>query len=156
MDNIFESNKKTISQQRINKKKDNNIYKLRKTKRKYMNKIKRYFKFTFLFIIIILTISLVSAGLFNDLFKKLTITGKAQQADVGLNITVTSGTEPVIVDIYNGSMTDVSSGTNEGPSATYVTIKFAVEDADGIGHLNNETAKIKFSKTNEATRTNAS
>ncbi len=121
-----------------------------------MVEIKRGIKFIFLFIIIILTISLVSAGLLGDFLKKLTITGKADSANVALSITVTSGSAPIILKIYNESMTDVSSGTNEGPTATYVIIKFNASDSDGIANLNNATAKINFSRTGESTRENTS
>jgi hypothetical protein len=106
-----------------------------------MVKIKRgIYVFTLVMIIIILTVSMVSAGVLKDIYAK--ITGKASTQTVGLNITVTAGAAPVILEVYNYSMTDISSGTNEGPSLTFISIVFNASDAQGVGNLNNASAKI--------------
>ena len=70
------------------------------------------------------------------------------------NITVTSGSGPVVYTVWNETMTDVSSGPTED-SATYVMINFSVSDADGYGNLNDSTAAISFNLSG-ATRTNTS
>jgi hypothetical protein len=106
-----------------------------------MVKIKKgIYTFTLIMVIIILTVSMVSAGVFKDIYAK--ITGKASSQNIGLNITVTSGAAPVILDVYNSSMTDISSGTNEGPSLTFISIVFRASDAQGVGNLNSSSAKI--------------
>jgi len=105
-------------------------------------------------LILILTLSMVSAGAFSNLWGK--ITGKAQTANVGLNISVTGGSAPIIIGIYNQTMTDFSSGLNEGPAKSYISIIFGVNDADGIGNVNNATPKINFSISGEPVRQNTS
>jgi hypothetical protein len=99
------------------------------------------------FVIIVLMLSMVSAWDFWD-----KITGKASTQNVGLNISVTSGSAPVIIAIYNETSTGMASGPNEGPVPTYVTAVFRVNDPDGIGNINNATAIINFSKSGDATR----
>ena len=66
------------------------------------------------FILMLVLVPFVSAG-FSDLIDK--ITGRATTSPVNLNITVGAGDAPVIYAVYNGSITDVSSGLNEGPTA---------------------------------------
>jgi hypothetical protein len=106
-------------------------------------------------IIIILTLSMVSAWTFWN-----KITGKANTATVGLNITVTSGRIPAIIAVYNNTITGdpIASGTVEGPAATYVVIVFNASDPDGVGNLNNATAKINITSADgtSATRQNTS
>jgi hypothetical protein len=114
-------------------------------------KIKRGIYILCFSLVFIFVLSMVSAGVFKDW-----ITGKAQTQNAVLNITVTGGRAPIIMGVYNNTMTDISSGTTEGPSLTYVTIVFNASDADGVGNINNATAKINFSKTGEATRQNTS
>ncbi|MGY4884633.1 MAG: hypothetical protein ACP5NZ_03600 [Nanobdellota archaeon] len=106
------------------------------------------------FLVIILGLSMISAGSFNSFWDK--ISGKATSANVGLNITVTGGTAPRIIAVYNETSTTVASGVNEGPAPSYVPLVFRVEDADGIANLNNATATVNFSKSGETTRTNSS
>lgn len=122
-----------------------------------MVKIKRgAYVFIFVIATIILTVSFVSAGLISDFYAK--ITGKASTQNVGLNITVTSGTAPVILAVYNYSMTDISSGTNEGPSLTFISIVFNASDSQGVGNLNNASAKINVTHSDgtSAVRENSS
>ncbi|MBR9701454.1 DUF2341 domain-containing protein [Candidatus Pacearchaeota archaeon] len=65
-------------------------------------------------------------------------------------------TAPQITSVFNDSMTDVSSGPNEGPSPTYVIINFTAYDANGASDLNDSTARINFTRTGETTRENLS
>ena len=79
-------------------------------------------KFFLVFVLaVMLVLPFTSAG-FVDWVNK--ITGKATSQPVELNITVGAGSSPQIVFVYNDTMTDVSSGPNEAPVATDVTIKF--------------------------------
>jgi len=63
-----------------------------------------------------------------------------------VNVTGVSNVPPIITSIYNETMTDVSPGPNEGPSATYVIINFTVNDENGFANLNDSSAKINFTK----------
>jgi hypothetical protein len=96
------------------------------------------------FIIIVLTLSMVSAWDFWD-----RITGKAATQTTTLSITVTTGSAPVVIAVYNETM---GYTPTEGPALTYVATVFRVNDPDGIGNLNNGTATINFSKAGEPTR----
>ena len=110
---------------------------------------------TILLITSLLIIPMASAGFFSDF--KARITGEALEANVGLNITITSGTAPEVRIVRNDTMTDLSSsGPNEGPVKTPVMINFTAYDADGFGNLDDSTALINFSRSGETTRENAS
>lgn len=104
--------------------------------------------------VIILTLSLVSAGGFNDFWNK--VTGRAPTQDVDLSITVTAGSAPVVIAVYNETATSMESGPNEGPSSTSVTLVFRVNDPDGIGNLDNSTATVNLTLAGEALRENSS
>jgi hypothetical protein len=106
-------------------------------------------------ITIILTIALIfiipfiSAGIFGNAWDK--ITGKATSANVLLNISVTNGPPT----IYN--ITGLSAITLiDGPSPTFVTINFSVNDSDGAANLNNATAMINLTRAGQAVRYNSS
>lgn len=81
------------------------------------------------------------------------ITGEAIDSPFDVNITVSSGSAPVIFAVWDSVMTDVSSGLNEGPLSTQVSINFSVSDADTFGNLDDSTAAMDFSKASEDTRT---
>jgi len=66
-----------------------------------------------------------------------------------------SNNAPTIPYVYNTTMTDVSSGPNEGPSVTNVIINFTAYDADGFGDLDDSSAVINFTDGG-TTRENAS
>src|SRR4030042_3419051 len=84
-------------------------------------------------IFMILLITFVSAGWFDDIKSKLT--GKAT---VSLNITVGG---PTISLVLNNSITDYSStGPNEGPSPTYVIINFSAYSVLGFDNFDHTTA----------------
>jgi len=68
------------------------------------------------------------------------LTGRLTDSPVDLNITVTSGSAPSIYSVT--SITDVSSGPNEGPSPTPMAINFSVSDADGYLNLDLTSATI--------------
>ncbi|MFA5953612.1 MAG: hypothetical protein WC812_03395, partial [Candidatus Pacearchaeota archaeon] len=71
-----------------------------------------------------------------------------------INVTASSNSLPQIINVFNESMTDVSSGPNEGPFSTSVIINFSVYDANGNANINDSSAKINFTKTGETTREN--
>ncbi|MEK6893667.1 MAG: hypothetical protein AABX07_05705, partial [Nanoarchaeota archaeon] len=81
-------------------------------------------------------------------------------AQNNLNSTATRGfainSAPQIIAVYNNSMTSLSTGPNEAPAVTGVIINFTAYDADGIGDLNDSTARINFTKTGEDLRLNLS
>jgi len=91
----------------------------------------------FLGILLLLILPLVSAGVFWD-----KLTGRLTDSPVDLNITVTSGSAPSIYSVT--SITDVSSGPNEGPSPTYMIINFSVSDADGFSNINLTSATLNI------------
>jgi hypothetical protein len=105
--------------------------------------------FIFVTISVLLIIPFTTAGV-TDFFNKLT--GKVTSQPVDLSINVGGGTVPIIGNVYTSLMTDVSSGLNEGPSSTPITIKFEVYDAEGFGNLNDSSAQIIFTKAGESTR----
>ena len=120
-------------------------------KRTKMDKIKGGIYILVLFSIIILTTSMVSAGIFGDLLDKLKITGKTPQ-QVSLNITVTSGSAPEIQRVYNFT-TNIVGGPNEGPTPTYIIINFTAYDADNFGNLDTNSANVTVGLTGEENRT---
>ncbi len=103
-----------------------------------------------LFFAILLTLSMVSAGGFDEFWDK--ITGRATTQDVSLSVTVTGGSVPVVVAVYNETATSMQSGPNEGPAPTHVIAVFRVNDPDGIGNLDNSSAVMNFSLAGETTR----
>lgn len=104
-----------------------------------------------LLITILLILPFGSAGI-SDWFGKLT--GKATSQPVDLEILVGGGTAPIIY-VLNDTMTDLSFGPNEAPIPTATTIEFLAYDAEGLGNINDSTAKIEFSKAGETTRQNS-
>jgi hypothetical protein len=104
----------------------------------------------FSIIILLLIVSGVSAGWFEELKSK--ITGKATQ-NVVLNISVGG---PQITFVYNNSMTSLPSGPNEAPAITSVIINFTAYSTAGAGNLNHSTALVNFTKSGEVTRQNTS
>lgn len=100
--------------------------------------------------LILVLIPFASAGL-GDLIDRLT--GKATSSPVDINITVGAGDAPIIYAVYNDSITDVSSGLNEGSTPTYVIINFSVSDTNGYANLDESSAQVNFSKSGETNRT---
>ena len=93
------------------------------------------------FLIIVVTTSIVSAGFF-DWFKK--ITGEAsQEASVDFNISVGTGSAPTITYVSNISAVTLL----DGPSNTNLSFNFSVEDADGYGNLNADSARINVTNS---------
>jgi hypothetical protein len=82
-----------------------------------------------------------SCGFFDDTWN--VITGKATSETISQSITVTGGNAPVIYDVMNETMTDVSSGPTED-SATQVIINFSVSDSEGVGNIDDSSAFIDF------------
>jgi len=95
-----------------------------------------------LMIVILLIIPLASAGIFSDIWGK--ISGKATDTPVDLNLTITGSSTPTI-QVHNATITDVSSGPSEGPTMTPMEINYTVYDGDGFGNINDATAQVNFS-----------
>jgi len=90
-------------------------------------------------LLMLLIIPLISAGLFSDIWGK--ITGKISDSqNVDLNISVTSGTAPWIYNITGLEAVTLT----DGPNPTYLTINFSVNDSDGVGNLDNSTAMLNL------------
>ncbi|NCN87050.1 hypothetical protein GW932_04395 [archaeon] len=89
------------------------------------------------------------AATLSDFYNK--ITGKPISEEVQLEINVSGGHAPTIT-VYETLMTDVSGGLNEGPLTTDITIKFEADDLEGIGNINDSSARIQFTKSGEDTR----
>lgn len=106
----------------------------------------------FLVLVLLLIIPFASAGTFSNLWNQ--ITGRATTSPVTLNISVGAGNSPTIWNVTK--ITDVSGGLNEGPAPTYVIINFSVTDADGIGNINDSSARVNLSKSGETSRINSS
>jgi hypothetical protein len=104
-------------------------------------------------ICLLLILPIISAGVFGNLWSK--ITGKASSQNVDLNITVTSGSTPTIPRVDNQT-TDILNGPNEGSSPTNILINFTAYDADGFGNLNDSSASVTVSLAGESPRTNSS
>jgi hypothetical protein len=98
-------------------------------------------------ICILLLISVASAGVF-DWLKQ--ITGRATEAGIQMNITVGV---PRITQVYNNSI-DITSGPNQYPSDTNISINFTVYSPSGFGNLNFSTARLNVTNPNEDTRSN--
>ncbi|MCH7568294.1 MAG: hypothetical protein IIA87_02630, partial [Nanoarchaeota archaeon] len=62
---------------------------------------------------------------------------------------------PQITHVYNDT-TQLASGVtlNEGPSSTTLVINFSVNDAEGIGDLDNSTATLNITRSGEPVRFN--
>jgi len=102
-----------------------------------------------LMFLIILTLPIISAGIFD--FLKKEITGKATSQSFSMNVSVLSG-PPVIYNVSAPS----SITLTEGPSPTFVIINFSVNDSDGASNLINSSASINLTKSGEQTRFNNS
>ena len=99
-------------------------------------------------IFLMLTIPLASAGIFSDLWGK--ITGKATQDVTVVNITVGNNLPTIGF---------VESITAQGPvddSIRSFTFNFTATDPDGAADLDPSTASAYFNRTGEATRSNTS
>lgn len=106
---------------------------------------KRNIALTIIIISLITIAPLISAGFFSETWGK--ITGKASSQSFTVNVTVTNSPPRIY------SITGLSAITlNEGPSPTYVTVNFSVNDSDGAGNLNNASAKINLTRGGEALR----
>lgn len=105
--------------------------------------------FVSVFVVIMVT-SMVSAGFFENIRGK--ITGKATNPQI-LNATVGV---PEIRWVDNDTITDLTSGPNQGPLHTSVIINFSVFLASGANNLDNSTASINFSLTGSDLRQNTS
>ena len=104
-------------------------------------------------ICLLLILPLISAGIFSNLWSK--ITGKASSQDVDLNITVTAGSAPTIPRVDNDTA-NIIDGPNEGPSPSYILINFTAYDADGAVNLDDSSANVTVGKSSETNRTNVS
>lgn len=102
--------------------------------------------FLFSIFILLMIISIASAGVLEWI--KETITGKATSQTVNLNISVGV---PVITRVFNSS---VNGTLYEGPVATSFIVNFSVNNPSGAGYLNDSTAMVNFTKSGETSRAN--
>lgn len=95
----------------------------------------------FLVVGMMFLMTFVSAGFFNETWSL--ITGRVGTTNpVTQTITVTGGSAPVIYDVWNETMTDLSSSGPTEDSPTYVIINFSASDSEGAGNLDDSTAFI--------------
>jgi parallel beta-helix repeat protein len=74
-----------------------------------------------------------------------------------LDTTSIPSTPPQIIAVYNSTeMTDISSGPNEGPIATYVQLNLTAYDDQGSEDLNHSSVQLNFSLSGEESRVNSS
>ncbi len=99
-------------------------------------------------VMVILSVSLTSAGFFSNFYDK--ITGKATSDTTALNITV-GNSVPTITIVDPIAATDPSIGTTKS-----ITFYFNVTDTDGYANIDIDTAKAYFTKAGESTRSNTS
>jgi len=97
------------------------------------------------FLALILIAPLISAGIFQDTWNKLT--GKATTSPVTISVSVTSA--PPIIDNISSNPSFTSL---EGPSLTYVVINFSVNATNGAGSLNNASAMLNITKAGQPIR----
>ena len=114
-------------------------------------KKKEVLKLGIYILLILLIITIVSAGFF-DFFQdaKNRITGRAASDTTSLSIEI--GNTAPVVDFV--SSIPAQSVTEAGTTA--VTFSFTATDTDGVDNLDDATAKGAFSLTGETTRTNSS
>jgi len=109
---------------------------------------KRGINLLILFLIVILSYSIVSATGFSDLWGK--ITGKATSDTTSLNITV-GNSAPTIPSVQAISAKNPTDGTTKS-----ITFAFTATDTDGVSNLDDATPAAYFSKAGETTRYNSS
>ena len=96
-------------------------------------------------ILVVSLFPLASAGFFD--FLKKSPTGKATDANVNVNVSVTSGA-PVIYDVTPAAALTLTVG----PNPTYFHVNFSVNDSDGAANLVNTSAYANVSLAGEAAR----
>ncbi len=121
--------------------------KSKKNKIKIPNQ-KRIFPYVLLVLLIILIISTVFSSFFQDVTNL--ITGRATSDTTNLSIII-GNTAPIIESV---SAIPAQSITEAGTTA--VEFSFTATDIDGVGNLDDTSAKASFNKTGETTRTNSS
>jgi len=102
----------------------------------------------FLGIILVLSVSLISAGFFSDFWGK--ITGYAESGQASVNITI-GNAAPTIPFVQAIIAQDPTIG-----STTSITFNYTATDTDGFGNLDNTTADAYFQRAGESTRSNTS
>ena len=99
-------------------------------------------------IFLMLIIPLASAGIFSDLWGK--ITGQATSNATVVNITV-GNNFPTI-----GFVEVITAQAPTDDTTTSITFNFTATDSDGAADLDPTTAEARFNRTGEATRVNTS
>ncbi|HPD81610.1 MAG TPA: hypothetical protein PK357_00740, partial [Candidatus Pacearchaeota archaeon] len=92
-----------------------------------------------------------------DLFVNATYSGSTVNDTQTNAINYGGGADnpPEIIYVYNSTeMTDISSGPNEGPFATYVQLNFTAYDEQGFDDLNDSSVQVNFSLAGEESRLN--
>lgn len=108
-------------------------------------------KIALVFIVAILLISLVSAGLLDDIRKALT--GKATSQDTNVSVTVV-GANPVNLTADNSTLTGGVNPTEL--TTTTSTVYITVCDPDGVNDIDDSSVEIIYTKPGETDRTNTS
>lgn len=99
-------------------------------------------------IISVLSLSLISAGIFSDWWGR--ITGEATSDTASVNITV-GNSDPIITWVEA-----ISSQNPTEDSAKSITFNFTATDTDGSANIDTSTAAGYFQKGGETTRSNTS
>lgn len=95
---------------------------------------------------------LVIGAMFFPSFKRMT--GFASTTSpVTISVAIAGSNAPLIY-VYNGTMTSIAGGPNEGPAQTNLMINLTAYDADGIANLNVSSATVNFTKSGEQFRFN--
>lgn len=100
----------------------------------------------FVFALVLVSISVVSAGLFDW----LTGTGKATSQSTAAQVTI-GNTAPVIYWVSSLSSQSVTEDNSKA-----ITFYFAANDSDGVANLDDSSARGQFNKSGETTRYNLS
>jgi len=102
----------------------------------------------FLMVLILLVGSFASAGLFDDVFSK--ITGRDVSGTASLNVTIGNTAPTVSFVAAIPAITPNESGVN------YTVFIVNATDTDGVGNLDDNSVEARFELTGETTRVNTS
>ena len=106
----------------------------------------------FLGFLILLIVPLTSAGVFSDLFGKITGEVSSQPTNVSVSVT---GINAVTVDVFNNTLTGSVTDPTED-SVNNIEFFVTVTDSDGVNDINDSATNATFSRSGQPTRTNSS
>jgi len=99
-------------------------------------------------LLLILSISFISAGFFGDIYDK--VTGRATSDTTALNVTI--GNSAPSIDWVES----ISPKNPTDDSTTSITFNFTATDTDGATNIDGDTGKAYFQRAGETTRSNTS